>query len=113
MQPTQTVSTQDDPSDLLESSDKVLDIIHKHWIGIVGIYFLALATALTTVVLTIFVIPDLQLSSETLRLIIAAAVACTILLAVIFYVIVYVYEQSKLTITDRSLVQMVQKRTFQ
>ena len=101
-----------DAADLIENSDRVLAVVRKHWIGVVGMYVLAVAAAITAVVLAVFVIPDLKLSSEALRLATAAAIIVCIFMIVIFYVLVYVYEQSKLTLTDRSLVQMVQKGLF-
>ena len=101
-----------DAADLIENNDQVLGVIHRHWIGLVGMYILAAAAAITLVLLGIFVIPDLKLSSDAIHLATVAAVVAAIFLAIIFYVIVYVYEQSKLTLTDKSLVQMIQRGLF-
>ncbi len=112
MQPNPPPAAPEDATDLIESNDRVIAIVHKHWIGIVGMYVLAAAAAATMATLGVFVIPDLKLSSDALRLSTAVAVFAVVLLAIIFYIIVYVYEQSKLTLTDKSIVQMVQRGLF-
>lgn len=112
MQPNQISTTPNDAADLIENNDRVLAVVHKHWIGIVGMYILAVAAAVTSIALAVFVIPDLQLSSEAIRLATAVAVVAAIFLAGVFYVIIYVYDQSKLTLTDRSLVTLVQRGLF-
>lgn len=114
MQPAEPTSSPNpnDATDLIENNDRVLAVVRKHWIGIAGMCILAVVAAITAVVLGVFVIPDLKLSSEALRLATAGAIIAGIFMVVIFYVVIYVYEQSKLTLTDRSIVQMVQKGLF-
>jgi membrane protein YdbS with pleckstrin-like domain len=101
-----------DPEDLLENDERILGIVHQHWIGLFGIYLMALAGAVALLVLGFVVLPDLNLSSEVLHMATFAAAIIVVLLIIITYVIVYVYEQSKLTLTDKSLVQWVQKGLF-
>jgi len=112
MQPKQASVAPNDATDLIEGEEHVLGVIHKNWIGLFGIYAMAVAALVALVALAFFVLPDLQLSSDALRLAIAAAIAVTVFLVALIYVIIYVYEQSKLTLTDKSLVQMIQRGLF-
>ncbi len=112
MQPDQTSQETKEPADLVEGDEKVLAIVHKHWVGLLAIYILAGVGLVSLIALSLFVLPDLHLSSGALRIASLAAVVAIAILGAMLYVIVYVYKKSQLTLTDQSLVQMVQRGLF-
>jgi len=101
-------------SDLLEPGEHVLTIIHRSVIGLVGIYLVAAAAVLAIFGVIIAISPDTFSSSgsEMSGTLMALVVSAAVLLVLILYAATYVYRQSRLLLTDRSLVQIIQRTLF-
>lgn len=100
--------------DLLEPGEQVITVVKRSVMGLVGIYlvaFLAIA-AITTLVVVIspgtFKTSSANISGPLSAVILVAA----ILLVLILFTATHVYRQSQLMVTDRSLVQVMQKTLF-
>jgi hypothetical protein len=112
MQPDHAVAAPNDNQDLIESDEHILVVVRKHWMGIAGLYLVAGLFAVALIALAIYVTPNLQLSHESLMLVTVGGFMVTILLAIILFVMAYIYHQSHLTLTDKSCVQMIQRNLF-
>jgi uncharacterized membrane protein YdbT with pleckstrin-like domain len=100
--------------DLLEPGEQILTVIRRSYIGLVGIYLVAFLAVGAITTLAIVLSPDTFNTSSSN---ISGSLSAVILVAAIFLVLVlytatYVYRQSRLLITDRSLVQIMQKTLF-
>ncbi|HET9721965.1 MAG TPA: PH domain-containing protein [Candidatus Saccharimonadales bacterium] len=101
-------------ADMLEPGEQVLTVVRRSFVGLLGIYLIATVAVATIVALVIAISPDTFSPSENN---LSAALVATILLSALFlglilFTATYVYRQSKLLITDRSLVQVLQKTLF-
>jgi hypothetical protein len=112
MQPQSNPVNPRSDQDLIENDEHVLIVVRKHWAGLAAIYLLACILIISIVALTVFVVPDLKLSSATLGLTSMGAMVVGLIFAVVLSVMVYVYKKSSLTLTDRSLVQIIQRSLF-
>lgn len=112
MQPQEAVAAPDNNQDLIERDEHVLVVVRKHWAGIAAFYGIAVLFALAVVALAIYVTPNLELSHESLILLSLGGILITGLLAVILFVMAYVYRQSHLTLTDKSCLQVIQRNLF-
>lgn len=92
----------------------MLVIVHRHPIGLIVIYLEALLGLAALAALAIFVAPDVfkDLSSETNRLIVGGTIFAVAILVFVLFVATYVYRQSRLLVTDKSLVEVLQKSLF-
>ncbi|HSX17851.1 MAG TPA: PH domain-containing protein [Candidatus Saccharimonadales bacterium] len=99
---------------LLEPGEHTIVVVHRHPIGLIIIYLEAILGLAALAALAIFVAPDVfnDLSTQTNRLIIAGTVFAVAMLVFVLFVATYVYRQSRLLVTDRSLVQVLQKSLF-
>lgn len=100
--------------DFLEPDEQELAVVKRHPIGIVGIYLESLLGLLVVMGLGIAVAPDFlnDLSPQAYRILIAVIVFGLAILIFFLFVATYVYRQCRLLITDRSLVQILQKSLF-
>jgi len=100
--------------DLLEPGETIVTIVHRHPIGIVFIYLETLVAVIAVLVLMLVVAPDFfsNLSGQAYRLLIASILLAVGLLGLVLFVATYIYRQSKLLVTDKSLVQIIQKGLF-
>lgn len=101
-------------TDLLEPGENVLTVVRRSMIGLVGIYLVAVAFVAALLGMIIAISPGAFEDSNggfsaSLGAIIILAV---LLLALFLFTSTYIYLQSKLMITDRSLVQIMQKTLF-
>ncbi|MDB5160826.1 MAG: hypothetical protein JWO96_206 [Candidatus Saccharibacteria bacterium] len=112
MPPENTLVDPNNMTDMLEGDEHVLVIVRKHWIGAIGIYILAAASTLALIVLAFIIIPDLKLSpsSKALATLVASGVLAIFTLMTLLFA--RIYHQSKLTLTDKSLVQRLQRSLF-
>jgi membrane protein YdbS with pleckstrin-like domain len=100
--------------DMLEPGESILTVVHRSLVGLVGIYLVAIVAVGAILVLFITLSPDTfdtssnNISPQLSAIMIVAAV----LLVLILFTATYVYRQSRLLITDRSLVQIMQKTLF-
>ena len=111
--PLKGLSKQTD-DDMLEPGECILTVIHRSLIGLVGIYLVAIAAVAAIFVLIIALSPNTfntdssTISGSLMGIIVLGAV----LLVLILFTVTYVYRQSRLLVTDRSLVQVMQKTLF-
>jgi hypothetical protein len=113
MQPEQyTAADPNNTDDMVESNEHVLVVVHKHWAGVAVMYLLTTLVLLALVIIGIYVLPDMNLSSDTSGLITLGSIATLVIFAAIVATIVSIYYQSKLTLTDKSLVQIIQRSLF-
>jgi hypothetical protein len=99
---------------LLEPGEEMITVVRRHPIGIIIIYLEALLGVAALVTLAIFVAPDIftDLSTQTNRAIVGGTIFALAMLIFVLFVATYVYRQSRLLITDRSLVQVMQRSLF-
>ena len=100
--------------DLLEPGEQLVVIVRKHPIGIVGIYIEALVGLLVVFGLFLAIAPDFfnGLSNQAYKALVGVIVFFLSVLIFFLFVATYVYRQSRLLVTDRSLVQILQKSLF-
>ena len=100
--------------DLLEPGEQLVVTVRKHPIGIVGIYAEALVGLLVVSGLFLAIAPDFfnGLSSQAYKILVGVIVSGLAILILFLFVATYVYRQSLLLVTDRSLVQILQKSLF-
>jgi hypothetical protein len=98
----------------IEEGEHLVTVVHRHPIGIVLIYLGALATVLAILAMVFTLLPSLfdNVSGQAYSLLIALALLGVGILALVLFVATYIYRQSKLLVTDKSLVQILQKGLF-
>ncbi|HEX5448392.1 MAG TPA: PH domain-containing protein [Candidatus Saccharimonadales bacterium] len=100
--------------DLLEPGECILTVVYRSVIGLMGIYLAATVAVAAIVALVIVISPGTfkadgsGLSGSLLAVVFMAAV----LLGLILFTATYVYRQSRLLVTDKSLVQITQTTLF-
>jgi uncharacterized membrane protein YdbT with pleckstrin-like domain len=99
---------------MLEPGENILTVVHRSVIGLVGIYLVAIVAVVAIFVLLIAISPDtFDTSSASISPQLSAImVVAAILLVLILFTATYIYRQSRLLVTDRSLVQIMQKTLF-
>lgn len=99
---------------MLEPDEQPLAVVHRHIIGIIGLYLGVIVGILVVIIFFTLVTPDLfdNLSKESWRFLLAGIVLALAILLLFLFVATYVYRQSRLMITDRNLVQIWQKSLF-
>lgn len=103
-----------DEQDMLEEGECILKVVHRSIIGLIGIYLVSILAVSAIFFLLLTVSPntfDTNSASISPQLS-AIMVLAAVLLVLILYTATYIYRQSKLLITDRSLVQITQKSLF-
>lgn len=100
--------------DMLEPGENVLTVVHRSVIGLLGIYLVAVLAIAAIVALVITMSPDtFDTSNATISGPMSAIIVLSaILLVAILFTATYIYRQSRLLVTDRSLVQIMQKTLF-
>jgi membrane protein YdbS with pleckstrin-like domain len=100
--------------DMLEPDERVLTVVRRSVIGLVEIYLVAFIAVAAITALAIILSPD---TFKTSSANISGSLSAVILISAVFLVLVlftatYVYRQSRLLVTDKSLVQIMQKTLF-
>lgn len=100
--------------DMLEPGECVLKVVRKSAIGLIGIYLVAIIAAAAIVTLVIVISPSTFEATGTKEKGSLTAIfgLAAVLLALILFTVTYIYRQSRLLVTDRSLVQIMQKTLF-
>lgn len=100
--------------DLLEPGEQLVVIVRKHPIGIAAIYVEALVGLLAVFGLLLAVAPDFfnTLPNQAYTILVSVIIFGLAVLIFFLFVATYVYRQSRLLVTDRSLVQILQKSLF-
>jgi uncharacterized membrane protein YdbT with pleckstrin-like domain len=111
--PIRGVSTRPD-EDMLEPGEQILTVVHRSVIGLIGIYLVAfLAVAALTTLAAVISPSTFNTSSATISGPLSAIIILSaVLLVLILFTATYIYRQSRLLITDRSLVQIMQRTLF-
>lgn len=101
-------------SDMLEPNEQIIAVVHRHIIGVVGLYLGVIGALIAILLFVATVTPNIfgNLSNQSYRLLLGGIVLAVAILIFFLFVSTYVYRQSRLIITDRSLVQMIQKSLF-
>jgi hypothetical protein len=99
---------------MLEPGESIITVIHRSIIGLIGIYLVAIAAIAAIFALFITISPDtFDTSSDSISPQLSAIIVLgAILLVLILFAATYIYRQSRLLLTDRSLVQITQKTLF-
>jgi uncharacterized membrane protein YdbT with pleckstrin-like domain len=100
--------------DMLEPGEEILTVVRRSFIGLLGIYLVATLAIAAIVGLVIALSPGTfdTSSPEISASLSAMIVVAAILLVLILFTATYVYKQSRLLITNKSLVQIIQKTLF-
>jgi membrane protein YdbS with pleckstrin-like domain len=100
--------------DMLEPGECILTVVHRSIIGLAGIYLVATVAVIAIFALLLALSPDSfdTSSSNISPQLSAIIVAAAVLLVLILFTATYVYRQSRLLVTDKSLVQIMQKTLF-
>lgn len=100
--------------DMLEPGECVLTVVHRSIIGLIGIYLVAFLAVSAILVLVVTISPDtFQTSSENISGSLSAIIVLfAVFLVLILFTATYIYRQSRLLVTDRSLVQIMQRTLF-
>ncbi len=98
----------------LDPDEHVVKIVKRHIIGIVFIYIEALAGITALLALVFVLAPDAfkDLSGNSFNLFVGIVFFAVALLALVLFVATYVYRQSELLVTDKNLVQVLQRSLF-
>jgi hypothetical protein len=99
---------------MLEPGEQILTVVHRSVIGLIGIYLVAfLAVAALTTLAAVISPSTFNTSSATISGPLSAIIILSaVLLVLILFTATYIYRQSRLLITDRSLVQIMQRTLF-
>lgn len=100
--------------DLLEPGEQVITVVKRSVMGLVGIYLVAfLAVAAITTLLVVLSPSTFKTSNSDISGSLSAVILVSaILLVLILFTATHIYRQSQLMVTDRSLVQVMQKTLF-
>jgi membrane protein YdbS with pleckstrin-like domain len=98
----------------LDLDEHVVTIVHRSFIGLVYIYLAALGAVAALIALIVLAFPDLfsELSTNSNMLLLAGGVFAIALIFLILFVATYIYRQSVLLVTDKNLIQILQKGLF-
>jgi len=90
--------------------ERVMCVVYQHPFGIVFIYIATVACLLFALIGITFALPSLFDHSDAIYTLIALfSVIAVVAVGVLLAMSTVVYRQSKLTVTDRNIVQVVQK----
>lgn len=100
--------------DMLEPGENILTVVHRSSVGLVGIYLVAIAAIVAIVGLVLAMSPsEFDTSSYNISPALSALILVSAtLLVLILFTATYIYRQSRLLVTDKSLVQIMQKTLF-
>lgn len=100
--------------DMLEEGECVLTVVRRSIIGLVAIYLVATLAIGAIVALVLTMSPDsFEAGGDSFSGSLSALILVSIvLLALILFTATYVYRQSRLLVTNKSLVQIMQKTLF-
>jgi uncharacterized membrane protein YdbT with pleckstrin-like domain len=100
--------------DMLEPGECILTVVRRSFIGLLGIYLVATAAIVAILALVVALSPD-TFSTDSVNIspaLSAIIVVGASLLVLILFAATHIYRQSRLLVTDKSLVQIMQKTLF-
>ena len=94
----------------INPDEKVMCVVYQHPFGIITIYLASFVCLVGGILLTGLFVPEfLGNDGRTYSFIAFVAVIISILVGVLLVLSTIVYRQTKLTVTDRNVVQIIQK----
>jgi membrane protein YdbS with pleckstrin-like domain len=97
----------------VNNDEHVLCVVKQHPFGIIYIYALSLLGITTALILTVILLPTFFGSSAKVYSLFALVALIIIFFAIILMgVATLVYRQSRLTVTDKNVIQIIQKGLF-
>lgn len=93
---------------LLEEDEEVVKVVHRHFIGVVAIILVGALTLAAIAVLFFMLSPDKFNDPSFIFL----GLALTTLVVLFVMIAIYIYNQSRIMITNKHLVQIMQKTLF-
>lgn len=99
---------------MLEPGETVVTVVRRSLVGLAGAYLVAIVAVAAIFFLVITISPDtFNTTSDNISSALSVIIIMTaVLLVLILFTVTYVYRESRLLITDRSLVQIMQKTLF-
>lgn len=97
---------------MLEQDEEVMTVIHRHPVGIAGIILVGLGALAAIVALLILLLPDAFSNSDTRMSTLGIAIVLLALASLMLLAAIYVYRQSRIMVTNKNLVQIMQKTLF-
>lgn len=99
---------------MLEPGEHVLTVIHRHAIGLIGIYILAIAALVAVFLLAGIIGLDLfrGLSGEASLMLAGIAFLMIALTAFMLFAVTSMYWQTKLLVTNKGIIQILQHGLF-
>lgn len=101
--------------DRIDPDEKLLAIIKKHPFGLIKMYAQALLGLFAGVAVVLFVLPEMvsrDENPEVYSLIALVAVIVLVIIALILLVATFIYNQSKIVLTDKTITQTLQLTLF-
>ena len=96
-----------------EADEKVLFVLKQHPFGIILIYIISVTAFIIALAMTSYLLPSMFSSaSEVYILWFVIALGAALILFVVLILSSFVYNQSKLTLTNKKIVQIAQKSIF-
>lgn len=94
----------------ISPDEHVMVVVYQHPFGIIFIYLATLFCLALALISTSLLLPDFTDNSDKMYALLSiVSIGISILVGVILMVATVVYRQSKLTVTDRNIVQVLQK----
>lgn len=99
---------------MLEPGEQVVTIVRRHPIGIVAIYVETLLGVIALIALIMFLAPNFRdnLTGQSYSLFLMAIVLAVALVSLILFVATFVYRQCRLIVSDKSVIQIIQRGLF-
>jgi uncharacterized membrane protein YdbT with pleckstrin-like domain len=97
---------------MLEPGEEVVTVIHRHPVGIVGIVLVGLGALAAMVALLMLLLPDAFTNSDTRLSALGIATVLLALASLMLLAAIFVYRQSRIMVTNKNLVQIMQKTLF-
>jgi hypothetical protein len=99
---------------MLEPGETIVTVVRRSLVGLVAAYLVAIVAVAAIFFLVITLSPDtFSTSTDNISPALSAIMVVTaILLVLVLFTVTHIYRQSRLLITDRSLVQIMQKTLF-
>jgi hypothetical protein len=100
--------------DLLEPGEELVTVIKRHPIGIIGFYIEAFVALVLIIGFGVFIVNVLGngISKQSTGWLIGTVVFSIAVVTFFLFVATYVYRQNRIILTDRSLIQILQKSLF-
>jgi hypothetical protein len=99
---------------MLEQGETIVTVIRRHPIGLIAIYLQAGAAIIAITLLAIVLAPELlsELSTPAIGFLTGMSILIMILVFAVLALATSIYQQSKLVVTDRGIIQTLQSGMF-